>query len=213
MITAIKVDNIPVCPHCSIELKKCQAPTFNFGDGLGFGTDYFYVCFNDECMFYVNGWKRMEEKYGQKASYRFMKHPDMNEECAIPVMTPFALRGNILNEEDEREMEIREATRLAFSALAEAIRDKDLKKLLDIITNEDLMQNVRNKALDYLGDHYEHEVIDPLRNHTFEDQAIDDKVNKTIEKIHSRHFTRECPYCAEVIKAKARICKHCKSEL
>lgn len=213
MTTAVKVDNTLTCPHCKIELKKCQAPTFNFGDGLGFGTDFFYVCFNDECMFYINGWKRMEETYGQRASYRYMRYPDMNEECAIPVMSPFALKGNILEEKDEREMELREATRIAYSTLAEAIRDKDLNKIIGVITDENLMQSVRIKALDYMGDHYEHEIIDPLRNHTFEDKTIDKEVNKTIEKVHSRHFTRECPYCAEVIKVKAKICKHCKSEL
>jgi hypothetical protein len=212
-MTATIVDNKPICPHCNIELKKCQTPSFNFGDGLGFGTDFLFVCFNDGCCFYANGWKRMEETYGQKASYRYMLYPDMKESAAIPVMTPFALKGNILEDQDIREMEIREATRIAFGALAEGIRDNDIKKIIDIIVNEDLMQKVRLKALDYIGDHCEHEVIDPLRNHTFVNQTVYDEVNNTIEKIHGRHFTRECPYCAEIIKIKARICKHCKSEL
>ena len=212
-VKELKTETKLVCPHCNIELKKTQAPTFNFGDGLGFGTEFFYVCFNDECCFYVNGWKRMEETYGQKASYRYMKHPDMEQGVAIPVMNPYALRGNILDEKDQREMEIREATRIAYSTLVEAIKSKDLQKIIQIITDEDLMQSVRLKALAYAGDHYEYELIDPLRNHTYEDQTVYNEINRIIENIHSKNFTRECPYCAEIIKMQAKICKHCKSEL
>ncbi|MCI5120103.1 MAG: zinc ribbon domain-containing protein, partial [Candidatus Electrothrix sp. AUS4] len=31
--------------------------------------------------------------------------------------------------------------------------------------------------------------------------------------ILSNHFLRECPYCAELIKARAKVCKHCSKEL
>ncbi|MBW1822651.1 MAG: zinc ribbon domain-containing protein, partial [Deltaproteobacteria bacterium] len=26
-------------------------------------------------------------------------------------------------------------------------------------------------------------------------------------------FTKECPFCAEIIKKKAKICKHCQKEV
>ncbi|MCK5418660.1 MAG: zinc ribbon domain-containing protein, partial [Desulfobacterales bacterium] len=34
-----------------------------------------------------------------------------------------------------------------------------------------------------------------------------------VSKIHQRYFTRECPFCAEIIKKRAKICKHCQKEV
>jgi len=34
-----------------------------------------------------------------------------------------------------------------------------------------------------------------------------------VARIHERHFTRECPFCAEVIKRRAKICKHCGKDV
>ncbi|RLC31553.1 MAG: zinc ribbon domain-containing protein, partial [Deltaproteobacteria bacterium] len=31
--------------------------------------------------------------------------------------------------------------------------------------------------------------------------------------IHDRHFTRECPFCAEIIKKRAKLCKHCNQDV
>jgi DNA-directed RNA polymerase subunit RPC12/RpoP len=30
-----------------------------------------------------------------------------------------------------------------------------------------------------------------------------------VEPVAAPRFERECPYCAELILAKARVCKHC----
>jgi ribosomal protein L37AE/L43A len=53
------------------------------------------------------------------------------------------------------------------------------------------------------------EAIEPIRNLKFGNELIQKKVNEAIDKIHERHFTRECPFCAEIIKRRAKICKHC----
>jgi hypothetical protein len=34
-----------------------------------------------------------------------------------------------------------------------------------------------------------------------------------ISAILSKNFLKECPYCAELIKARATVCKHCQKEL
>jgi len=34
-----------------------------------------------------------------------------------------------------------------------------------------------------------------------------------VSKIHTRFFTRECPFCAEVIKKRANVCKHCGKDV
>jgi hypothetical protein len=51
-------------------------------------------------------------------------------------------------------------------------------------------------------------------------QIVDDQVlaeeealKEAIKKIHDRFFTRECPFCAEIIKKRAKICKHCQKEV
>jgi hypothetical protein len=38
-------------------------------------------------------------------------------------------------------------------------------------------------------------------------------VDEAIAKIHARHFTRECPFCAEIIKQRAKVCKHCGKDV
>jgi len=57
------------------------------------------------------------------------------------------------------------------------------------------------------------EAIEPLINHKFPTPALDEGVKKAIEQLHERHFTRECPYCAEIIKKRAKLCKHCNMEV
>ena len=37
--------------------------------------------------------------------------------------------------------------------------------------------------------------------------------DNAISKIHTRNFTRECPFCAEIIKKRAKVCKHCGKEV
>jgi hypothetical protein len=57
----------PLCPHCGAVMTIWEVPPFDFADGLGWGTPYLFVCFNDECSLYVQGWKNMEENYAQCA--------------------------------------------------------------------------------------------------------------------------------------------------
>ena len=53
----MKLEKAPNCPHCGKELDKYDTPSFHFADGLGWCTDFLYVCFNDECPLYVKGKK------------------------------------------------------------------------------------------------------------------------------------------------------------
>ncbi|RMD52308.1 MAG: zinc ribbon domain-containing protein [Nitrospirae bacterium] len=209
----MKKEDRPVCPHCEETLKKWEVPPFNFSDGLGWGTNFLYVCFNDECSFYVNGWKRMMDVYGQVASYRYMIIPDTGEEGAIPFMTPMAGKGNIIDEDYERELMEREALRQSLSKLYDLMRAQDEAGILDFLLDEDIVTDARSKAAEYIGEHMDIDVIEPIRNHLFVDEVVKEAANSAIEEIHRRHFTMECPYCAEIIKARAKICRFCKSEL
>ena len=53
----------PLCPHCNQEMSLWEVPPINFSDGLGWGEPFLFLCFNDECPLYVNGWGELEENY------------------------------------------------------------------------------------------------------------------------------------------------------
>jgi len=80
-----------VCPHCQQQMKKWMPP-----DGLSWDRVYQYVCFNDECPYYVRGWALMEEKYGRKASYRHRYNPHNGEEGPLAVWSKIAFFEGIL---------------------------------------------------------------------------------------------------------------------
>ncbi len=73
-----KVLDPPTCPHCKATMEKFDSRH------LDWGTHFLWVCFNDECAFFVRGWKHMEENFGQMASYRYMITPDNGQNFALP---------------------------------------------------------------------------------------------------------------------------------
>jgi hypothetical protein len=50
------------------------------------------------------------------------------------------------------------------------------------------------------------------RNHTFRDDNLVQKVNLGIKQLLKTNFKKECPDCAEIIKAQAHKCQHCGKE-
>lgn len=72
---------------------------------------------------------------------------------------------------------------------------------------------VRLKAAEMIGDIGELEAIEPIRNLKFGNQRLQEQVDATVKKIHERFYTRECPFCAEIIKNRAKVCKHCGKEV
>ena len=81
------------CPHCGSRLKKWRVP-----DEASWDDEFFYVCFNDECSYYKNGWEWMKEQYSQDASYRFMINPSTGASSMIPVWSDSATREMIIEE-------------------------------------------------------------------------------------------------------------------
>ena len=84
------------CPHCGARLKKWLVP-----DDASWNDEFFYVCFNDECSFYQEGWEWMREQYAQNASYRYMVNPNTGASSSIPVWSAEATRGMIVEDDDE----------------------------------------------------------------------------------------------------------------
>lgn len=58
--------------------------------------EYFYVCFNDECAYFVRGWKHMKETTEVGCSYRHCYDPDRGVCGPLPVWSPDAGKSEII---------------------------------------------------------------------------------------------------------------------
>lgn len=84
-------DKAPECPHCGQAMKKWRVPV-----NSTWNREYFYVCFNDDCDYYKDGWKEMWERQQTKASYRCRYDPDTKKCMPIPVWSSDALKDDII---------------------------------------------------------------------------------------------------------------------
>lgn len=199
-----------LCPHCGVEMNIWEVPPFSFSDGLGWGTPYLFVCFNDECSLYVSGWENLEENYAHRASYRCMNYPGTQQFECIPVFSPIGGTGQIIDDQVLVEQEIlKEKIKRGFSILTDAYMSKDAVTVVRMLLDATEPQRVRLKAAEMVGDIGELEAIEPIKNVRFGIEIIQKKVDESVQKIHERYFTRECPFCAEIIKKRAKVCKHC----
>ena len=204
----------PKCPHCSEEMSLYEVPPFTFSDGLGWGVPYLFLCFNDDCSLYRQGWDHIEENYAHKASYRCMNYPGTDQFELMPVFSSMGGTGQIIDDEVlAKEEALKEAIKKGFSILAECYVSQDGPQVLTMLADAAEPARVRAKAAEMIGDIGELQAIEPLRNLRFGNELIQKAVDEAIQKIHKRNFTRECPFCAEIIKQRAKVCKHCRKEV
>lgn len=204
----------PICPHCGVEMKIWEVPPVSMGDGLGWGVPFLFTCFNDDCPLYIKGWENIEQNYGHVASYRCICYPGTENFEFMPVFSPMGAQGQVIDDQVLLEEEtLKENIKKGFSILAECYVEKDNITILRILTDATEPARVRIKAAEMIGDIGELEVIEPIRNLKFGNQLLQEEVDGAVKKIHQRFFTRECPFCAEIIKQRAKICKHCGKEV
>ena len=86
-------DEQATCPHCGDELNQWEVP-----EGASWNDEFFLVCFNNDCPYYVRGWKWMKEQYNQKGSYRYALNPNTGGSLMIPVWDEEATRQMIVDD-------------------------------------------------------------------------------------------------------------------
>lgn len=201
----------PCCPHCSVDMTLWEVPPINFGDGLGWGAPYLFVCFNDDCSSYKGGWQHLNETMEVPASYRCYVEPGQKNFEYMPVFSPMGGKGQKLDDEvlikQQAEKELLAKT---FSLITDYYISKDWDEILKICLDPLIPPKARLKASEMVGEIGGVEALDHLLNHKFPTPVLQKVVDKSIEQLHERHYTRECPYCAEIIKKRAKVCKHCK---
>lgn len=203
----------PKCPACNQVMAIWEVPPMTFSDGLGWGSPYLYVCFNDDCPTYKQGWKSMEENFGHRASYRNICFPFTKQFEAMPVFSDQGGTGQVVTDEVLAEEErIKEATKRGFSLLADYYTTSSWFEVLKMLLDATAPARVRLKAAEMVGDIGDLDAIEPLQNHDFGNKLLNEASEKAVATIHKRFFTRECPHCAEIIKQRAKVCKHCGKE-
>jgi len=204
----------PKCPHCNQEMSIWETPPISFSDGLGWCAPYLYVCFNDDCSLYKDGWQHMEENFGQTASQRCMRYLDSEDFECMPVFSPMGGTGQVIDNQTLMQEEmLKENIKRGFSILADCYVNKDGITILNLLTDPAEPARVRLKAAEMIGDIGESDAIGPLKSYKCDNEVIQRKIEEAINKLHERHFTRDCPFCGELIKKRAKICKECGKEV
>ena len=92
-----KIADPTICPHCATRMKRWVASDENTWGSFQ------YVCFNDDCPYFIKGWEWMSERYGAGVSYRHRYNPTNGETGPLPVFSKEALRDGILDDEPVNE--------------------------------------------------------------------------------------------------------------
>ncbi|SHO45325.1 zinc ribbon domain-containing protein [Desulfopila aestuarii] len=208
------LEEVHTCPHCQKKMECCDAPQFHVGDGLGWGSDVLFICLNDDCPLFVKGWDRIEQQYGHSASYRYMELPGSKESNLMMVGNEMAFKGSIVDPEALKKQNVRYQKEIeATKALDSCLENNDLGPVMTLILDEGADKVQRKKAIQLLLQLNNLKCIDPIRNHSFKDSSIEQEVNMVISQLLQNNFSKECPFCCEIIKSQANKCMHCKTDL
>jgi hypothetical protein len=204
----------PVCPYCGQEMKISECVETGLTCGSGWGTPYLFVCVNDECPPFVNGWENMRRDYGRRCSYRCICFPDSRKTELMMVLSPADVASQIIEEETIRTDRARGTLEdPEVRRLAEHFEARNIEALLSSLFDHHTHYKVRQKAAEFIGEAGLVEALEPLRNHRYEDQRVAVSARDAIRRIYKVTGTRECPFCAEVVDVGAAVCSECGRDL
>ena len=75
------------CPYCGESLQKWMVPDTPFNE---WPNEFFYVCFNDDCPYFVRGWD-LVGALGNVGSYRLIYDSEKDACYAAPVIGSSAM--------------------------------------------------------------------------------------------------------------------------
>jgi hypothetical protein len=143
-----------------------------------------------------------------------MEIPNSKETYTMMVAGKDAFTGSIVDIEALKAQSERfQVQKKALAEMETAVAEKNLSPVLTIVLDESAKIDDRKRALEMLVALNDLSCVDPVRNHKFRDEHLAVEVNLALAKICSAHFVKECPFCSELVKAQAKVCKHCNREL
>ena len=201
----------PKCTYCGNKMSIWEVPQFPFEDGLGWGTPYLFVCFNNRCPLYEQGWDNIRRNYGRHASYRCICYPGNNIYGCMAIFSQNGATGQIIADEiaAAKLQALKKAIERKISFLEDCQAANDWQSVLKILFDPIEQDIIRIKAVEIIGKIGTMEAIEPIRNKKFGNGFLSRKIEESLGKIHERFSTRECPFCSEIIRKRAKVCKHC----
>ena len=84
------------CRYCDQPMVHWETPQMSTWTG-----EFQFVCFNDECPYFVCGWAWMLKQFNVTASYRYRLDPVTLENGPLPVWSKDALKSGIMSEKGQ----------------------------------------------------------------------------------------------------------------
>ncbi|MBD3402277.1 hypothetical protein GF420_05235 [candidate division GN15 bacterium] len=83
---------VGTCPYCGKPMVKWVGSLES-----AWGYEPQFVCFDDNCPYYLEGWEWMRAQFKQNVSYRYRFNPCNGESGPLPVWSETALRDGIVD--------------------------------------------------------------------------------------------------------------------
>jgi hypothetical protein len=143
-----------------------------------------------------------------------MKLPGSDESYNMMVAGRGAFTGSIVDPEEIRKTNKRyRKEKEAIAQLETCVEEKNLEPVLYLLQDDHVSLSIKKRAVALLPELNDLACVEPLRNNNYKDPQLEHTVNMAITGILAANFVKECPFCAELVKVRAKVCKHCQKEL